>query len=66
MEPFSEYGKGDKRLWDGIKKQSTFSDEIEALIQNNTTYKLKDVKLDQNNKLRFYFEVIEQKGGEIK
>lgn len=37
-EPFSEYGRGSKRYWDGKKGQSDFGFEFEMLIQRGAEY----------------------------
>ncbi|MDL2301143.1 minor capsid protein [Lachnospiraceae bacterium OttesenSCG-928-D06] len=37
-EPFSHYGNGDKRSWDGKTKQSSFGYESEMIIQRGASY----------------------------
>lgn len=39
-EPFSAFGKGSGRSWDGIKKQSSIGYEAEILLQQGTTFRI--------------------------
>ena len=39
-EPFSEYGYGDKRSWDGVSSQSLFGYESEILLQRGTKFRI--------------------------
>ena len=59
-EPFSHYGNCVKHgAWDGIKKQRTFSSEIEVLIQKGTTFRV--TKFEKiNGKCYIDMEVIAQ------
>lgn len=43
VEPFSAYGDGDGRQWDGKKKQESVGEENETIMQRGTTYKVIDV-----------------------
>lgn len=43
-EPFSAYGNGSGRSWDGRSKQSSFGHESEILIQRGTTFKITKVE----------------------
>lgn len=43
-EPFSAYGRGAKRRWDGISSQSGFSYEDETIIQRGTTFVFREIK----------------------
>lgn len=43
-EPFSAYGHGDGKSWDGINKQSSFGYESEILIQRGTTFRITKVE----------------------
>ncbi len=43
-EPFSEFGCGDGRDWDGIDAQSTFGYESEILLQRGTKFKITKVE----------------------
>ena len=58
-EPFSQYGAGDKRKWDGKKAQASFGYEDETIIQRGTTFRITKVE-KAGNKLAFEMEVIEQ------
>lgn len=43
-EPFSSFGRGDGRGWDGISKQSSFGSESEILIQRGTRYRITKIE----------------------
>lgn len=43
-EPFSGFGNGSGRNWDGIIKQQTFGSESEMLLQRRTTFKITKVE----------------------
>lgn len=43
-EPFSFYGLGGRRYWDGISKQTKFGDESEILIQRGTKFRITKVQ----------------------
>lgn len=43
-EPFSHYGDGDKRRWDGKSGQSYFGYEFEVLLQRGTQFKITKVE----------------------
>lgn len=43
-EPFSHYGDGDRRNWDGIREQSSFGYEFEVLLQRDTKFKITKVE----------------------
>lgn len=43
-EPFSAYGRGSGKSWDGISKQSVFGHESEILIQRGTTFRITKVE----------------------
>lgn len=43
-EPFSHYGDGAKRAWNGISKQSSFGIESEVILQRGTTYRITKVE----------------------
>lgn len=59
-EPFSAYGHGDGRHWDGRSKQSSFGHESEILIQRGTKFRITKV---QKSSGVWYIDVdiIEQK-----
>lgn len=58
-EPFSHFGDGHKRKWDGKKPQTSFGYEDETIIQRGTTFKITKVE-KVGNKLAFEMEVVEQ------
>ena len=58
-EPFSHFGAGQKRKWDGKKPQVSFGYEDETIIQRETTYRITKVE-KVGNKLAFEMEVFEQ------
>jgi hypothetical protein len=43
-EPFSRYGDGDGRSWDGIRGQRSFGYEFEVLLQRGTSFKITKVE----------------------
>ena len=43
-EPFSDYGHGDKRSWDGVSSQSSFGYESEILLQRGTKFRITKVQ----------------------
>ena len=58
-EPFSHYGAGHKRQWDGKKDQVSFGYEDETIIQRGTKFKVTKVE-KVGSKVSFELEVIEQ------
>lgn len=58
-EPFSHYGAGHKRKWDGKKQQASFGYEDETIIQRGTKFKVTKVE-KVGSKVSFDIEVIEQ------
>lgn len=58
-EPFSYYGAGHKRKWDGKKPQSSFGYEDETIIQRGTKFKVTKVE-KVGSRVSFEIEVIEQ------
>ena len=46
-EPFSGFGHGGGRMWDGIASQSYFGGEFETILQQNTQFKI--VKIERTN-----------------
>lgn len=40
VEPFSRFGKGDKKKWDGTSKQLIFGEELELLLQRGAWYRV--------------------------
>lgn len=59
-EPFSAYGNGDGRSWDGISKQSYFGHEFEMLIQRGTKYKITKVEKSRSGIVYVDVEVVGQ------
>lgn len=59
-EPFSAFGHGSGRGWDGIAGQSSFSRESEILIQRGTKFRI--TKIERSG-WTYYIdvEIIEQK-----
>lgn len=47
-EPYSSFGKGSGRSWDGIAKQSTFGSESEIILQRGTTFRVTKVEKSDN------------------
>ena len=43
-EPFSAFGNGSGKAWDGIAKQSTFGQESEIILQQGTTFRVTKVE----------------------
>lgn len=60
VEPFSAFGNGDGRYWNGISKQSSFGQESEMILQQGTSFRITKVE-KTHGKLYFDLEVIEQK-----
>lgn len=59
-EPFSRYGNGAGRSWDGIAKQTSFGTESEILIQRGTKFRITKVE-KSGGKWYIDVEIIEQK-----
>lgn len=58
-EPFSKYGKGGKRGWDGVSKQSSFGDESEIILQQGTRFRI--IKVERTSGTLYVdLEVIDQ------
>ncbi|WP_165064480.1 phage minor head protein [Desulfovibrio sp. ZJ200] len=58
-EPFSAYGYGAKKNWDGISGQSSFGGELETIIQRGTKFRV--TKVEKSSKGIFIdMEVVEQ------
>lgn len=47
-EPYSSFGNGSGRSWDGISKQSTFGSESEIILQRGTTFRVTKVEKSGN------------------
>ena len=59
-EPFSAFGNGSGKSWNGLKKQSNFGQEAEIILQQGTSFRITKIE-KSNDKLYFDIEVIEQK-----
>lgn len=59
VEPFSSFGDGDGKHWDGVNKQSSFGDELETILQQGTQFRI--TKVDKSGgKIWLDIEVIDQ------
>jgi len=58
-EPFSEYGLGAGRNWDGISQQSDYGDEAEIILQQGTSFRITKVERSYG-KLYVDIEVVNQ------
>lgn len=58
-EPFSSFGHGAKRDWDGISKQTSFGYESEMIIQRGTSFRVTKVE-SAGGKLYVDMEVVAQ------
>lgn len=58
-EPFSAFGNGSGKGWDGLAQQSSFGDEAEMIFQRETTFRITKVE-KSNGKIYLDMEVIEQ------
>ena len=47
-EPFSECGQGYQRSWDGKKKQTSFSYELETIIQRGSSFQCTNAKANRD------------------
>ena len=59
LEPFSEYGEGKGRSWDGVEKFSTFGREQEMLFQRGTRMRITKV-YQEGNRIYIDCEVVGQ------
>lgn len=58
-EPFSSFGGGHGRSWNGIAKQSSFGGEAEIILQRGTRFKITKVE-KANGKIYIDMDVVEQ------
>ena len=58
-EPFSAFGNGSGRSWDGVAKQSTFGSESEIILRQGTSFRITKVE-KTGGKLYVDIEVILQ------
>ena len=59
VEPFSAFGNGDGRSWDGLSKQYSFGSEAEMLVQKETHFRVAKVE-KSGSKIYIDLEVIGQ------
>lgn len=59
VEPFSGFGQGDGRSWDGVSKQSHLGNELETILQQGTQFRVTKIERS-NGTLYFDLEVIDQ------
>lgn len=59
VEPFSAFGNGSGRSWDGISSQRSFGSEAEMIFQRDTTFRVTKVE-KTNGKIYIDMEVIDQ------
>lgn len=59
-EPFSAYGNGGGRNWDGISGQTTFGREFETILQRGTEFRITKVEY-KNGKWYIDMDVISQR-----
>lgn len=59
VEPFSAFGNGSGRSWDGIATQSSFGQESEIILQQGTKFRVAKVEKTHGT-IYFDIEVIEQ------
>ncbi len=59
-EPFSAFGNGSGRAWDGVAKQSSFGSEAEIILQQGTSFRITKVERS-GGKLYVDIEVVDQK-----
>lgn len=65
VEPFSQYGGGAGKNWDGVSDQSYFGGELETLLQRNTHFEITKVEKD-DYRMFIDLEVKDQRPHEIK
>lgn len=59
VEPFSAFGDGDGKSWDGVNKQSSFGSELETILQQDTQFRI--TKVDKSGgAIWLDIEVIDQ------
>ena len=59
VEPFSAFGHGSGKSWDGISKQGSFGGELETILQQNTDFRITKVER-KSGTLYFDLEIIAQ------
>lgn len=58
-EPFSAFGNGSGRVWDGVSGQSSFGNEAEIILQQGTSFRITKIERS-NGKLYVDIEVVMQ------
>ena len=61
-EPFSQFGTGDGRSWNGISKQSSFGYELETILQQGTQFSIEKIERADNV---IYFDLYVRNQGEV-
>lgn len=61
MEPFSAHGEGAKRNWDGDSMQEYFGQEMEVLLQRDSSFKISSVDKNDKGQLLIGIDLISQK-----
>lgn len=59
VEPFSAFGHGSGKSWDGISKQGSFGGELETILQQNTDFRITKIER-KSGTLYFDLEIIAQ------
>ena len=59
VEPFSAFGNGSGKSWDGIKEQGSFGSELETILQQGTQFRVTRIERTADT-LYFDLEVIDQ------
>lgn len=63
-EPFSHYGNGAKKDWDGVSEQSTFGSEAEMIIQRGASFRITLIE-KRGEKLYMEVEVRPEEGYDL-
>lgn len=59
-EPFSAYGRGDQRGWDGLSGQSSFGSEFETILQQGTRFRIVKIERTGTGTIYMDLEVVAQ------
>lgn len=59
-EPFSKYGNGAKRDWDGESRQTSFSKEFETILQRGTRMQITNMSRDEYGSYSVECQVLAQ------
>lgn len=60
-EPFSNFGMGKGRNWNGTDKQEDFSGEFETILQRGTKCRITKINKDKSGYVNVEMEVVSQK-----